>query len=61
MGGVSSPGLPAECLVSVGIIAENGAVGGSTAHDSIVAAPAIGAPSTSTLRGKLLENMSNYQ
>ena len=64
MGGVSSPGLLAECLVSAGINAETGAVGGSTAHDSTVAAGAIGARSTSTmLRGKLLENMSmlSYQ
>ena len=55
MGGVSSPGLPAECLVSAGINAETDAVGGSTAHDSIVAAATIGASSTSMLRGKLLE------
>ena len=64
MGGVSSPGLLAECLVSAGINAETGAVGGSTAHDSIVAAGARDARSTSTmLRGKLLENMSmlSYQ
>ena len=48
MDGVSSPELPA------GINAETGAVGGSTAHDSIVAAAAIGARSTPTmLRGKL--------
>jgi hypothetical protein len=64
VGGVSSPVLPAERLVSTGINAETGAVGGSTAYDSIVAAAAIGARSTPTmLRGKLLENMSmlSYQ
>ena len=65
MGGVSSPGLPAECLVSAGINAETGAgIGGSTAHDSVVAAATIGARSTPTmLEGKMLENMSmlSYQ
>ena len=62
MGGVSSPGLPAECLVSAGMNAETGAgIGGSTADDSIVAAVAIGARSTPTmLRGKLLDNMSMF-
>ena len=57
MGRVSSPELP-EC-VSPGINADTGAVGESTAHDSVVAAAAIGARSTpTTLRGILLENMS---